>query len=80
MRAYARTSSAWSVPSISRSTSGLSGASTKYVAPNSVSGRVVKTGMSRSSASTRKSTSAPSERPIQSLWIFFVRSGQSMRE
>ncbi len=51
---------------------------TKNVAPNSVSGRVVKTGMSRSSSSTRKRISAPSERPIQFVWIFFVRSGQSI--
>ena len=58
-----------------RSTNGCSGATTKNVAPNSVSGRVVKTGMSRSSSSTRKRISAPSERPIQLRWIVFVRSG-----
>ena len=71
---YARTSSFASF-----STSGCSGASTKNVAPNSVSGRVVKTGMSMSSSSSRKSTSAPSERPIQLRWIVFVFSGQSIR-
>ena len=60
-----------------RSTSGCSGASTKKVAPNSVSGRVVKTGMSVSSSSTRKMISAPSLRPIQFFWIVIVRSGQS---
>ena len=60
-----------------RSTSGCSGASTKKVAPYSVSGRVVKTGMSTSSSSTRKRISAPSLRPIQLRWIVIVRSGQS---
>ncbi len=59
------------------STNGCSGATTKNVAPNSVSGRVVKTGRSRSSSSTRKRISAPSERPIQLRWIVFVRSGHS---
>ncbi len=48
------------------------------VAPKSVSARVVKTGRSRSSSSTRNSTSAPSERPIQLRWIVLVRSGQSI--
>ena len=31
-----------------------------------------------SSSSTRKRISAPSDRPIQRVWIFFVRSGQSI--
>ena len=68
--AYSRTSSL-----AVRSTNGCSGATTKNVAPNSVSGRVVKTGMSTSSSSTRNRISAPSERPIQLRWIVFVRSG-----
>ena len=41
---YSRTCCSYSVPSARRSTSGCSGAITKNVAPNSVSGRVVKTG------------------------------------
>ncbi len=71
-RAYSLTSS---VPN--SSTNGCSGATTKNVAPYSVSGRVVKTSMSRSSSSTRKMISAPSLRPIQLRWIVIVRSGQS---
>ena len=47
-------SSPFSARSAKRSTSGCSGASTKNVAPNSVSGRVVKTGTSSSSSSIRK--------------------------
>ena len=74
MRAYDSTASS----SLNCCTSGDSGAITKNVAPKSVSGRVVKTGMSMSSSSTRKRISAPSERPIQLVWIFFVRSGQSI--
>ena len=49
-----------------------------YVAPNSVSGRVVKTAISTSESSTRKSTSAPSERPIQLRCISLSESLQSM--
>ena len=41
---YSRTACSCSVPAARRSTSGCSGAMTKNVAPNSVSGRVVKTG------------------------------------
>ena len=41
---YSCTAASCSVPAASRSTSGCSGAMTKKVAPNSVSGRVVKTG------------------------------------
>ena len=75
-RTYARNSSAFGERSASRSTRGCSGASTKNVAPKSVSGRVVKTGTSMSSSSIRNRISAPSERPIQLRWIVFVRSGQ----
>ena len=41
---YWRTACSCSVPAARRRTSGCSGAMTKNVAPNSVSGRVVKTG------------------------------------
>ncbi len=41
---YSRTFASYSVPAARRMTSGCSGAITKKVAPNSVSGRVVKTG------------------------------------
>ena len=41
---YSRTRSSCGVPAARRNTSGCSGASTKKVAPNSVSGRVVNTG------------------------------------
>ena len=41
---YWRTACSCSVPAASRMTSGCSGAMTKNVAPNSVSGRVVNTG------------------------------------
>ncbi len=71
-RAYSRASSLACC-----STNGCSGATTKKVAPKSVSGRVVNTGRSRSSSSTRKRISAPSLRPIQLRWIAFVRSGHS---
>ena len=73
---YSRSSSPFGERSTSSSTSGCSGASTKKVAPKTVSGRVVKTGTSSSSSSIRNSSSAPSERPIQLRWIVFVRSGQ----
>ena len=65
------------------STSGCSGARTMNVAPNSVSGRVVKT-RSRSppgwcsSGATSKSISAPSDRPIQFVCWMRMGSGQSM--
>ena len=46
------------------------------VAPNTVSGRVVKTRIgSTPSASTGKSISAPSERPIQFVCISLIGSG-----
>ncbi len=62
------------------STSGCSGASTMYVAPNSVSGRVVNTVIATSSwPSTAKSTSAPTLRPIQLRCIVLIDSGQSRR-
>src|SRR5690606_21692411 len=57
---------------------GCSGASTMYVAPKSVSGRVVKTRMRSSGLpATAKSTSAPSDRPIQFRCISLVLSGHS---
>ena len=71
-RTYACTSS----DSI-RATSSCSGASTKNVAPKSVSGRVVKTVTSSPHSSIRKSISAPSERPIQLRWRALIDSGQS---
>ena len=76
--AYSRSSAPLGERSTIWSTSGCSGASTKKVAPKTVSGRVVKTGTSMSSSSIRNSSSAPSERPIQLRWIVFVRSGQSI--
>ena len=68
---------------VSRSTSGCSGARTMKVAPNSVSGRVVKTRSVSppgwwSSAAVSKSISAPSERPIQFVCWMRIGSGQSM--
>jgi hypothetical protein len=57
-------------------TSGCSGASTKKVAPNSVSGRVVNTGSSTPSSGSRNTTRAPCERPIQLRCIVSTRSGQ----
>ena len=45
------------------------------MAPNSVSGRVVKTGKSIGGSSQRKITSAPSERPIQLRCIVITRCG-----
>ncbi len=49
----------------SSSASAESAATTKKVAPNSVSGRVVKTRTGSSRPTIRKSTEAPVERPIQ---------------
>jgi hypothetical protein len=49
-----------------------------YVAPNRVSGRVVKTRMvAFSTAGTSKSTSAPCDRPIQLRCMSLTGSGQS---
>ena len=62
-------------PASSESTRSCSGANTRYVAPNSVSGRVVKTSMSESPA--ENSTSAPTERPIQLRCMALTLSGQS---
>ena len=60
------------------STSGCSGASTMYVAPNNVSGRVVNTSISTSSwLSTGNRTDAPVERPIQLRCINLIESVQS---
>src|SRR5262245_16579315 len=58
------------------------------VAPNTVSGRVVKTGMKRSAVDgdpsgpvvTAKRISAPSLLPIQFAWAFFVDSDQSIQD
>ncbi len=71
-----------------RSTSGCSGASTMYVAPKMVSGRVVKTLMvafSPPESRTTESrilnpTSAPSLRPIQFSCALRVLSDQSIQE
>src|SRR5450631_4037687 len=65
------------------STNGCSGASTMKVAPNRVSGRVVKTSIASvldpSATGTRKDTLAPDERPIQLRCISLTGSGQSSR-
>src|SRR5665648_1093641 len=76
------------------STSGCSGASTMKVAPNSVSGRVVKTSIATvfapsavtpsetvepSATGAWKDTLAPDERPIQLRCISLTGSGQSSR-
>jgi len=58
-------------------TSACSGESTRNVAPQSVSGRVVKTVIVSSAPSTEKRTSAPSERPIHSRCWILIDSGQS---
>ena len=61
---------------VSTLTSGCSGARTMKVAPNTVSGRVVKTRIaSTSSASVGKSISAPSDRPIQLVCMALIGSG-----
>ena len=61
------------------STSGCSGASTMYVAPKSVSGRVVNTVTTSSLPSSSKSTDAPVDRPIQFRCISLIDSLQSSR-
>mmetsp|Transcript_19940 Transcript_19940/g.61454 ORF Transcript_19940/g.61454 Transcript_19940/m.61454 type:complete len:200 (+) Transcript_19940:1429-2028(+) len=71
--AYVLTSSA--LPS--SSASGCSGARTTYVAPISVSGRVVKTSILSDRPSTSKATVAPSDRPIHSRCDLRVPAGQS---
>ena len=53
-----------------------SAATTKNVAPNSVSGRVVNTVTGSSRPSIAKSTAAPVERPIQFRCMVSTRSGQ----
>ena len=60
----------------SLSISGCSGASTMYVAPKIVSGRVVNTEID--SVSHGKSMCAPVERPIQLRCMVRTFSGQSM--
>ena len=62
---------------MSASTKGCSGDSTKNVAPNKVSGRVVNTSISP--AAEAKRTRAPSLRPIQLRCINLMGSGQSRR-
>ena len=57
------------------STNSCSGASTMYVAPNKVSGRVVNTSISP--ASVANSTAAPVDRPIQLRCMVLTFSGQS---
>ena len=70
----------------SSTASGASAATTKNVAPNSVSGRVVNTVTVRLSPAvpappwpTTKSTCAPCERPIQFSCIFSTRVGHVPR-
>jgi hypothetical protein len=63
-------------------TSGCSGAKTRNVAPNNVSGRVVKTSIASllarpASSTTENARPHPSERPIQLRCIASVDSGQS---
>ena len=62
----------------SASASGCSGASTMNVAPNRVSGRVVKT-LNGCSDSVGKAMVAPIERPIQLRCMVLTDSGQSIR-
>ena len=67
---------------VSEATSGCSGASTRNVAPKSVSGRVVKTVIGSppgwwSVGAVSKTISPPSERPIQFVCIALIGSGQS---
>ena len=59
-------------------TNSLSGANTIKVTPNMVSARVVKIVNSRSLSFTLNCTSAPSERPIQFLWVSFRESVHSI--
>ena len=67
-----------SASAITWSTSGCSGASTAYVMPNTVSGRVVNTRIfSSERPATGRSNSAPSLLPIQLRCIVLTRSGQS---
>ena len=66
------------VRSRTHSTNGCSGATTIYVAPKSVSGRVVKTVRSPN-PSTANRTSAPSLRPIHAACIMRVDSGHSTK-
>ena len=75
---YSCTASSYSVPAARRKTSGCSGAMTKNVAPNSVSGRVVKIWYSVPSSSHANVTSAPCERPIQLRCIVTTWWGQSI--
>ena len=70
----------------SSATKGCSGATTMKVAPNSVSGRVVKTSMTSSAPArdpaarvTGKRTDAPVERPIQLRCMILTFSGHSTR-
>src|SRR5579859_6651270 len=74
-RLYAPTSCLRSAV-VTRSTMGCSGASTRYVAPYSVSGRVVNTAIFWPPG-TSKTSSAPSERPIQFAWGVRVEGDQS---
>jgi hypothetical protein len=75
LKAMIRARSRSSVASVS--TSGCSGASTAYVMPNDVSGRVVKIVTNRSvRPAIGRSNSAPSLFPIQFLCMVNTRSGQ----
>ena len=78
---YASTSARRS-GAVSAATSGCSGARTMNVAPNSVSGRVVKTRSSSPPAwcgdsAVSNTISAPDDRPIQLVCMIRTGSGQS---
>ena len=76
--AHAAYSASFALPrAAARATIGCSGATTMYVAPKSVSGRVVNTVSGSASPSTAKWISAPSLRPIHSVCMVRVESGQS---
>ena len=62
---------------VMRATSGCSGASTTYVPPNSVSGRVVNTEIASPVPTTVNVALAPIDLPIQSRCILSVPAGQS---
>ncbi len=79
---YASTASRRS-GAVSVATSGCSGARTMNVAPNTVSGRVVKTRSSSPPAccgddAVTNTSSAPVERPIQFVCMIRTGSGQSI--
>src|SRR3989344_5014089 len=89
---YSLTSSKFKISDSKLFITECSGAKTKYVVPNSVSGRVVNTStrfwfeyfgfwildlFRNSKLEIRNFIKAPSERPIQLAWAALVSSGQS---